>query len=131
MAAVACDLITTRLIGPRDILDRLDPDKVAAELEAPLLSTVDEITREVMAEFQPGLWETLPESSRLLLIRRIQAERGLSIIFISHDLGLVRYLTSTVLVMKDGFVVEQGKTDQVLSQPTHPYTQRLIASALA
>lgn len=74
MAAVACDLITTRLIGPRDILDRLDPDKVAAELEAPLLSTVDEITREVMAQFQPGLWETLPESSRLLLIRRIQAE---------------------------------------------------------
>ncbi|MGI8627245.1 MAG: DUF445 domain-containing protein [Geodermatophilaceae bacterium] len=74
MAAVACDLITTKLIGPRDILDRLDPDKVAAELEAPLLSTVDEITREVMAQFQPGLWETLPESSRLLLIRRIQAE---------------------------------------------------------
>ncbi|CAN5549799.1 hypothetical protein BH18ACT8_BH18ACT8_01740 [soil metagenome] len=74
MAAVACDLITTRLIGPRDILDRLDPDKVAAELEAPLLSAVDEITREVMTQFQPGLWETLPESSRLLLIRRIQAE---------------------------------------------------------
>ncbi len=74
MAAVACDLITTRLIEPRDILDRLDPDKVAAELEAPLLSAVDEITREVMTQFQPGLWETLPESSRLLLIRRIQAE---------------------------------------------------------
>lgn len=74
MAAVACDLITTRLIGPRDILDRLDPDKVAAELEGPLLSVVDEITREVMAEFRPGLWESLPESGRLLLIRRIQSE---------------------------------------------------------
>ncbi len=74
MAAVACDLITTRLIGPRDILERLDPDKVAAELEGPLLSVVDEITREVMAEFRPGLWESLPETGRSLLIRRIQAE---------------------------------------------------------
>ena len=52
-------------------------------------------------------------------------------IFISHDLGLVRYLTETVLVMKDGFVVEEGNTDQVLNQPAHDYTQRLIASALA
>ena len=74
MAAVACDMITTRLIGPRDILDRLDPAKVAAELEGPLLSVVDEITREVMGEFQPGLWESLPESARVLLIRRVQAE---------------------------------------------------------
>lgn len=71
------------------------------------------------------------QAAILNLIRRIQKERGLSIIFISHDLGLVRYLTATVHVMKDGFVVEQGRTDQVLSQPTHPYTQRLIASALA
>jgi len=67
----------------------------------------------------------------LNLLRRIQAERGLSVIFISHDLGLVRYLTETVLVMKDGFVVEEGNTDQVLNQPAHDYTQRLIASALA
>jgi len=74
MAAVACDLITTRLIGPGDILERLDPTKVAAELQGPLLSVVDEITREVMAEFQPGLWESLPEAARLRLIRRIQAE---------------------------------------------------------
>jgi ABC-type glutathione transport system ATPase component len=71
------------------------------------------------------------QAAILNLIRRIQAERGLSIIFISHDLGLVRYLTETVHVMKDGFVVEQGRTEQVLSQPTHEYTKRLISSALA
>jgi peptide/nickel transport system ATP-binding protein len=71
------------------------------------------------------------QAAILNLIRRIQAERGLSVIFISHDLGLVRYLTETVHVMKDGFVVEQGRTEQVLSQPTHEYTKRLISSALA
>ena len=43
----------------------------------------------------------------------------------------VRYLTETVHVMKDGFVVEQGPTNTVLSKPTHEYTQRLLASVLA
>jgi peptide/nickel transport system ATP-binding protein len=71
------------------------------------------------------------QAAILNLLRRIQAERGLSVIFISHDLGLVRYLTEDVIVMKDGFVVEQGPTDQVLHHPTQEYTQRLIASALA
>jgi ABC-type dipeptide/oligopeptide/nickel transport system ATPase subunit len=71
------------------------------------------------------------QAAILNLLRRIQAERGLSVIFISHDLGLVRYLTETVRVMKDGLVVEAGPTDQVLNKPTHEYTQRLIASALA
>jgi peptide/nickel transport system ATP-binding protein len=71
------------------------------------------------------------QAAILNLLRRIQAERGLSIIFISHDLALVRYLTETVHVMKDGIVVEQGLTDTVLSDPSHAYTQRLIASVLA
>ena len=71
------------------------------------------------------------QAAILNLLRRIQAERGLSIIFISHDLALVRYLTESVHVMKDGFVVEQGPTDTVLSKPTHEYTQRLLASVLA
>jgi len=74
MAAVACDLITTRLIGPRDILERLDPDKVAAELQGPLLAVAEDITREVMSQFQPGLWESLPTPARALLVRRIQSE---------------------------------------------------------
>jgi peptide/nickel transport system ATP-binding protein len=71
------------------------------------------------------------QAAILNLLRRIQAERGLSVIFISHDLGLVRYLTETVKVMKDGFVVESGDTDRVLNRPEHEYTQRLISSALA
>jgi peptide/nickel transport system ATP-binding protein len=71
------------------------------------------------------------QAAILNLLRKIQADRGLSVIFISHDLGLVRYLTESVKVMKDGFVVEEGITDQVLNRPVHPYTQRLIASALS
>ena len=71
------------------------------------------------------------QAAMLNLLRRIQAERGLSIIFISHDLALVRYLTETVHVMKDGVMVESGPTETVLSNPSHDYTKRLIASVLA
>lgn len=72
MAAIAVDLTTTKLISPRDVIDRLDPARIAAELEEPLKSTVHEIVHEVMAEYQPGLWEAMPRGARELLVRRVQ-----------------------------------------------------------
>src|SRR5882672_5412818 len=74
MATVACDTMTQRLIKARDIFARLDPDRVAREIEQPMLAAVDEITREVAAAYQPGLWERLPESIKSMIIRRIKAE---------------------------------------------------------
>jgi len=74
MAAIACDTITSRLVKPEEIFDRLDPVRVAEEIEAPLLEAVAEITRDVAAQFQPGLWESLPERVRGMIIRRIQVE---------------------------------------------------------
>jgi peptide/nickel transport system ATP-binding protein len=70
------------------------------------------------------------QASILNLFRRIQQERGLTVVFISHDLALVNLLTSRVLVMKDGAVVEDGPTEQVLTAPVHPYTRQLVASVL-
>ena len=74
MAGVACDMLLERLIDPRDILGRIDPQRLAAELEQPLTAAIDDITREVAAEYAPGLWESMPEQLRALLIRRVQAE---------------------------------------------------------
>ncbi len=68
------------------------------------------------------------QAQLLNLLRRLQAERGLAIIFISHDLGLVRYLTSRVYVMQTGDIVETGETQIVMEQPQHPYTRLLIDS---
>jgi peptide/nickel transport system ATP-binding protein len=64
----------------------------------------------------------------LNLLRQIQAERGLTIVFISHNLGLVRYLTTRVYIMRDGEVVEAGLTDAIFADPRHPYTRMLINS---
>jgi len=68
------------------------------------------------------------QAQLLNLFRRLQAERGLSIVFISHDLGLVRYLTSRVYVMQKGVVVETGVTQNVFDRPQHPYTRLLLDS---
>ncbi|MCY3904199.1 MAG: ABC transporter ATP-binding protein [Caldilineaceae bacterium] len=68
------------------------------------------------------------QAQLLNLLRRLQTEQGLSIIFISHDLGLVRYLTSRVYVMQKGDIVETGETQAVMEQPQHPYTRLLIDS---
>ena len=60
------------------------------------------------------------------LLRAVQARRDLSVILISHDLGLVRGRTDDVLVMQHGVIVERGATGDVLSAPKHPYTRALI-----
>jgi peptide/nickel transport system ATP-binding protein len=64
----------------------------------------------------------------LNLLRHLQKERGLTILFISHDLGIVRYLTSHVYVMRKGEIVESGETGRVFEQPQHEYTRLLISS---
>ena len=61
------------------------------------------------------------------LIKDLQLEFGMSVIFISHDLALVKMLADDVLVMNKGKIVESGATDTVFSSPTHYYTKALIA----
>jgi len=61
------------------------------------------------------------------LLRDLRAEVGLSMLFISHDLGVISEIADRVAVMRDGAVVESGTVQQVLTSPAHPYTQGLLA----
>ena len=63
------------------------------------------------------------------LLRRLQAEYGLSYIFISHDLAMVRAMADYILVMKDGQIVEQGETADLFERPQSDYARTLIAAA--
>ncbi len=66
----------------------------------------------------------------LALLRTLQEMRGLSYLFISHDLAVIRAMADDVLVMKDGRVVERGSTEQIFAAPHEDYTKRLLASAI-
>ncbi|HAS6683168.1 TPA: dipeptide ABC transporter ATP-binding protein [Vibrio parahaemolyticus] len=64
----------------------------------------------------------------LLLIKEIQAKMGMAILFITHDLGVVKHFADRVLVMCKGEVVEEGITEHLFSEPQHEYTKMLINS---
>jgi len=62
------------------------------------------------------------------LLMEIQREQKTTLLFISHDLSIVRYLSDRVMVMYLGHVVELGTTDQVFAPPYHPYTEALLSA---
>lgn len=64
----------------------------------------------------------------LNLLQELQDEYGLSYLFISHDLAVVKYISDEVMVLSNGEVVEMGNSDDIYAAPQHPYTQRLLAS---
>jgi peptide/nickel transport system ATP-binding protein/oligopeptide transport system ATP-binding protein len=64
----------------------------------------------------------------LLLLKELQAEMGLSYVFISHDLRVVRHIADDIVVMNYGKVVEQGTVEDIYQQPKHEYTQNLLAA---
>ncbi len=64
----------------------------------------------------------------LKLLRSLQAEMGMSVIFITHDLGVVAELCSRILVMYGGMVMEEGGADDLFYRPSHPYTMGLLDS---
>ncbi|CAO5257483.1 dipeptide ABC transporter ATP-binding protein [Frankia sp. AgKG'84/4] len=65
------------------------------------------------------------------LLAVLRHELGLALLFISHDIAVIRHVSDRVLVMKDGWVVESGEAEQVLERPAHPYTRQLLAAARA
>ena len=65
----------------------------------------------------------------LSLLQRLQRDKGLSYLLITHDMDVIRAMAHQVLVMQDGNVVENGPVFDVLDAPQHPYTQRLVAAA--
>ncbi len=87
----------------------------------PLILFLDEVTTGLDVSVQARVLD---------LIRNLQRELNLSIIVVSHDLGVIRLLTKRTFVMKYGRIVEMGLTDQILEDPQHPYTQILVSSQL-
>jgi peptide/nickel transport system ATP-binding protein len=84
---------------------------------SPSLLVCDEVTSALDVSVQASVVE---------LLRRLQAEHGLSLLFITHNLALVRSIAQQVLVMRDGRVVESGPVEAVLDDPQDPYSRALM-----
>ncbi|MGI0519519.1 ABC transporter ATP-binding protein, partial [Microbacterium maritypicum] len=69
------------------------------------------------------------QGSVLNLVRELRGELDLTLLFISHNLSVVRYLSDHIAVMYLGRIVEFGPTEQVLADPQHPYTRDLLQAA--
>ncbi len=85
----------------------------------PRLVVLDEPTSALDVSIQAQIME---------LLLRLQLERGLAYLFISHDLGVVRHMASEVAVMRAGRVVERAATERLFQQPAHAYTRGLLGS---
>jgi peptide/nickel transport system ATP-binding protein len=81
----------------------------------------------VADEIVSGL-DVLVQAQILNLLLRLRETHGIALLFISHDLSVVRYLCSRVVVMHRGAIVEDGATEQVFSEPRHAYTRSLLAA---
>jgi peptide/nickel transport system ATP-binding protein len=86
----------------------------------PQVILCDEVTSALDVSVQAAVLKVLDDLRRDL---------GLSVLFITHDLGVVATIADEVLVLSEGRICERGPTASVLSSPTHPYTQRLLAAA--
>jgi microcin C transport system ATP-binding protein len=64
----------------------------------------------------------------LELLKSLQAETGMAMLLITHDLGIVRHMANRVYVMNAGLVVEEGKTEDIFRNPQHPYTRHLLSA---
>ncbi|MDX0413498.1 ABC transporter permease subunit [Sinorhizobium medicae] len=83
---------------------------------------------EIIIADEPTTALDVTVQARILeLLRDLQRERGMALLFITHDFGIVSEFCDRVAVMKDGEIVETGETRQVLADPQHAYTKRLIA----
>ena len=91
----------------------------AAIIIRPKLLLLDEPTTALDVTIQAQILE---------LLKKLNRESGISMLFISHNLNVVRKLCTRVAVMQRGVLVEEGDTDTVFYHPQHPYTQRLIAA---
>ena len=89
-------------------------------LARPRLLLADEPTTALDATVQAEI---------LALLAQLRAERQLTVVIVTHDLGVVAALCDTVAVMKGGEIVERGTVDDVFADPRHPYTRSLLSAA--
>ncbi len=113
---------------PEDLVDRYPHQLSGGQQQRVAIAIAIACNPKVLIADEPTTaLDVTVQAEILKLLRRLQQQRDMALIFITHDLGVIAEVADQVLVMYRGEVVEQGQVQQIFAQATHPYTQGLLA----
>lgn len=129
--AVTAALLQAGLKHPERLLSQY-PHQLSGGMRQRVMIAMAMINhpRLLIADEPTTALDAVTEREIVSLIRRLSKEQKMAVIFISHDLGVLRAICDRVMVMKDGQIVESGETAQIFEAPLHEYTKKLIAATV-
>jgi peptide/nickel transport system ATP-binding protein len=116
-------------LNPDEVLGRYPHQLSGGQMQRILIARSLIAGSELLIADEPtSMIDASTRAGILNLLLGLKREKGLSVLFITHDIGQAQYISDRVVVMEKGEVVEQGSVDEVFVNPKHPYTKELLAS---
>lgn len=116
-------------LNPGDVLGRYPHQLSGGQRQRILIARSLIVNPEILVADEPtSMIDASTRVDVLKVFMSLRDKQKLSIIFITHDVGLAYYISDRMLVMQKGKIVEEGKVDEIIASPKHEYTQKLLAS---